>query len=57
MESGAPSKAWEVAAMNRRRFIRSVAIGGCGTAFVGSRGLAGADTDGMPTTKRFVEQR
>jgi hypothetical protein len=32
--------------MDRRRFIQSVAIGGCGTAFAASRGVAGADADG-----------
>jgi hypothetical protein len=41
--------------MDRRRFIQSVAIGGCGTAFAASRGIAGADPDGG--TKRFGEQR
>ena len=43
--------------MDRRRFIQSVAIGGCGTAFAASRGVAGADADGAPTTRRFAEQR
>jgi hypothetical protein len=56
MESGAPSKAREVAAMDRRCFIQSVAIGGCGTAFVASSAIASADADGVPTTRRFVEQ-
>src|SRR5262245_33174161 len=41
--------------MNRRRFIRSVAMAGAGVA--ASQRLAWADTDLAAATKRFSEQR
>jgi hypothetical protein len=43
--------------MDRRRFIRSVAIAGGGAALAGSYRVARADTDVTATTKRFSEQR
>jgi hypothetical protein len=43
--------------MNRRRFIRSIAVAGAGAALAGSHRVAWADMDGAATTKRFSEQR
>src|SRR5246127_5777635 len=43
--------------MDRRRFIRSVAVAGAGAALAGPQRVAWADTDVAATTKRFTEQR
>jgi dienelactone hydrolase len=43
--------------VDRRRFIHSVALAGSATALGASRGMAFADAEGAPTTRRFVEQR
>jgi dienelactone hydrolase len=43
--------------MDRRHFIRSVAVSGAGAAVAASRGVALADAEGAATTRRFTEQR
>jgi dienelactone hydrolase len=43
--------------MDRRHFIRSVAVAGAGAAVAASRGVALADAEGTATTRRFTEQR
>jgi dienelactone hydrolase len=43
--------------MDRRHFIRSVAVAGAGAAFAASRGVALAEAEGAATTRRFTEQR
>jgi hypothetical protein len=43
--------------MDRRHFIRSVAVAGAGAAFVATRGTALAEAEGAATTKRFAAQR
>src|SRR5262249_53002331 len=44
-------------AMNRRRFMYSVAAGGAGAALIAARVAALAEADGAATTKRFADQR
>src|SRR5262245_13214766 len=43
--------------MDRRHFIRSVAVAGAGAALVATRGTALAEAEGAATTKRFAAQR
>src|SRR5262249_54550234 len=42
-------------AMNRRRFMYSVAAGGAGAALIAARVAALAEADGAATTKRFAD--
>src|SRR5262245_607380 len=44
-------------AMDRRHFIRSVAMAGAGAALVATRGTALAEAEGAATTRRFATQR
>src|SRR6516225_796042 len=44
-------------AMNRRRFMYSVAAGRAGAALIATRVAALAEADGAAPTKRFAEQR
>jgi hypothetical protein len=44
-------------AMDRRRFMYSVAAGGAGVALIATRSAALAEAEGAATTRRFAEQR